>query len=125
MRAKRTDENQAAIVESLRKCGVRTTLLSALGLDVPDLLCGYGSHWILVEIKKPDSDITRGQMRFIADALGYVGVATNAEQARKIVKQPESHAITDGQQTKIVEWLIRHPYQQTLSVRKFMELINV
>jgi hypothetical protein len=121
--AKRTDKNQPGIVESLRKCGVNVTVTN-MGNDFPDILCGYKKTWILLELKMPDSDITWGQMAFIADAHGHIGVATNAEDARRIVKEPHLYAITDAQQHQIHQWLVRHPDQGTLSVRRFFEVIE-
>ena len=46
--AARVDENQAAIVEALRKAGAYVWVI---GLPV-DILCGFGGHTWLVEIKR-------------------------------------------------------------------------
>lgn len=42
-RAARTDANQTAIVEALRKCGASVQSLAAVGKGVPDLLVGLRS----------------------------------------------------------------------------------
>ena len=46
--AARVDENQAAIVEALRKAGAYVWVI---GLPV-DLLCGFRGHTWLIEIKR-------------------------------------------------------------------------
>lgn len=48
----RVDENQAVIVDCLRRCGCRVEVLSRLGRGVPDLLVGTPRGLlILVEVK--------------------------------------------------------------------------
>src|SRR5512138_2390932 len=58
-RAARTDENQAEIVEALRKAGAKVTLLHQVGGGCPDLLVGKRDRsFALVEVKdgeKPPS----------------------------------------------------------------------
>ena len=59
--AARTDENQAAIVEALRKAGADVWVI---GLPV-DLLVGYKGHTFLVEVKNgPRKRLTALQADF-------------------------------------------------------------
>lgn len=54
----RTDANQPAIVDLLRRAGARVLPLHNMGGGVPDLLLGYHGRLALVEIKdgtKPPS----------------------------------------------------------------------
>jgi hypothetical protein len=50
-RAARRDENEAAIVEALRKAGAYVQPIS--GKDVPDLLVGFAGKTFLFEVKRP------------------------------------------------------------------------
>jgi hypothetical protein len=57
-RAARTDDNQTAIVATLRKMGARVAVLSGLGNGCPDLMIRYAGRWQPVEVKdgaKPPS----------------------------------------------------------------------
>lgn len=52
MRAAKVDDNQAIIVDCLRRCGCRVEILSRLGRGVPDLLVGTPrGQLILLEVK--------------------------------------------------------------------------
>jgi hypothetical protein len=51
--ARRIDENQGIIVETLRKAGATVILLHAVGKGVPDLLIGYRGVTALIEVKNP------------------------------------------------------------------------
>ena len=61
----RTDKNQAAIVEALRKSGCLVFCLSSVGKGCPDLLvklpCG---QLLLIEVKSPKGKLTPDQERF-------------------------------------------------------------
>lgn len=57
-RAAKVDSNQAEIVKALRKVGATVQVLSAVGQGCPDLLVGYRSVNVLLEVKdgsKPPS----------------------------------------------------------------------
>ncbi len=124
---KRTDHVQNTIVKDLRACGIQVIITND-GFDHPDLLCGYRGIWTLLEIKNPlvtnvsKGTMTRGQLEFIADARGPVGVATNFEESRRIIVDQDW--ITQREQENIIAWLIRNPDQQSLSVSKFREMLN-
>jgi hypothetical protein len=57
-RAAKVDDNHAAVVVALRKCGAFVQSLAATGNGCPDLLIGYQGKTLLLEIKdgkKPPS----------------------------------------------------------------------
>lgn len=119
--AKKTDRSQPTIVKELRQRGTQV-IITNFGNDFPDLLIGGGVNWSLVEIKEPDGDLSRGQLEFLANAQGRVGVATDIDTAFAI-----AHGIgylSVLQKDEIGKWLIRNPTQKSLSVRKFFKVIE-
>ena len=122
MRAKRTDKSQAEIVRELRKRGVQV-IVTNFGNDFPDLLCGRHGQWFLIEIKEKDGDLSRGQLEFLAEANGYTGVATDADEAFYII-EAWGH-LSRAKQVILSKWLIRNPSQQSLSVKKFTALMQI
>lgn len=85
-RAARTDANQTAIVEALRKCGASVQSLAAVGKGVPDLLVGLRSRNYLLEVKdgsKPPSarKLTPDQEQWHLKWAGQVLTVTSAEDA--------------------------------------------
>ena len=87
-RAARTDANQTAIVEALRKCGASVQSLAAVGKGVPDLLVGLRSRNYLLEVKdgsKPPSarKLTPDQEQWHLKWAGQVLTVTSAEDALK------------------------------------------
>jgi len=50
-RAAKVDDNHAAVVAALRKCGAFVQSLAATGSGCPDLLVGYQGKTLLIEIK--------------------------------------------------------------------------
>lgn len=74
-RAGRIDGNQSAIVDGLRKAGISVSILSGVGVGIPDLLCGYRGRNILLEIKDPskpkaDRQLTEDQQKFFREWRG-------------------------------------------------------
>lgn len=61
-RAARTDANHAAIVDALRACGATVQSLAAVGEGCPDLLVGYRSRNVLLEVKNGLSAPSRRQL---------------------------------------------------------------
>lgn len=121
---KKTDANQAGIAAALRQAGIQV-IITNFGNDYPDLLCGWAGVWILLETKNLNGRgvIERGQLRFLADARGFIAVVCDAEAAIQTVLDPKEYCLANSQQNKIVAWLMRNPTQETLSVKKFFELI--
>lgn len=57
-RAAKIDDNQAEIVDALRKVGCTVQSLAAIGKGCPDLLVGVAGRTLLIEVKdgkKPQS----------------------------------------------------------------------
>jgi hypothetical protein len=50
-RAAKVDNNHAAVVTALRKCGAFVQSLAATGSGCPDLLIGYQGKTLLIEVK--------------------------------------------------------------------------
>ena len=75
MKAARTDANQPAIVDALRKCGVLVTLLHKVGDGVPDLLCHFRGKTVMLEVKIPGGKLNKLQQDWHAarkDCAVYV-----------------------------------------------------
>lgn len=124
MRAKRTDGNQKAIVEALRKYGAKV-IVTNFGDDFPDLLCSsLTSEWVLMEVKEPHGCLDRGQLAFLSDVrCGAVAVVTNEDEAIDALRDEENR-LEYREQEAIEKWLIKNPNQQSLSVKKFRKVIN-
>ncbi len=119
---KKVDKCQAEIVKSLRSCGLQVVITN-MGDDYPDVMVGYKGKWILLELKNPkESSLSRGQLQFIVDAKGPVGVATDFAEAMWIVT--ENKAITQRQQENVIAWMLRNPEQGSLSTTKFKFIID-
>lgn len=121
---KRTDKSQKDIVDALRKSGVQV-IVTNFGQDFPDLLCGYRAvsepGWVLIEIKEPDGSLDRGQLEFIANAKGRVGVATTFDEALALVRATDGISLLG--KDAIDQWLLKNPTQGQLSVKKFRKVI--
>ena len=120
--AKKVDRSQSGIVKALRKIGAQV-IVTNYGQDFPDLLCGYGGHWKLLEVKEPDGDVSRGQLEFIRDSTGYVQIVTNDNEAINAMF-PGCEGFNRYEKNKITEWLIRNPNQETIRVQKLLTMIG-
>jgi hypothetical protein len=123
MYKKRTDKSQSTIVSELREAGIPVIVMSSAGDDFPDILTDW-HQWVLIEIKEADGSLSRGQMRFIAKASGFVGVATDFETAKNIAKWPNDYALSEKAKDRITEWLVRNPGQESMRIKKFMEMVS-
>lgn len=65
------DANQTAVVSALRAAGATVQSLAAVGGGVPDLLVGYKSHTILMEVK--DGNKPPAQRKLTEDQLKWHG----------------------------------------------------
>jgi len=87
--AKRTDQNQAAIVQALNE--IPGCVCYVLG-DPLDLLIGFRGFNFLVEIKRPDkinqpSSRTKKQKKFIPNWTGQVRVASTLEEIVQLLNE--------------------------------------
>ncbi len=85
-RAAKIDDNQAEIVDALRKLGVSVWSTAALGKGFPDLVCGYRGKNYLFEVKdgaKPLSarKLTEDEARFFGSWNGQVNVIESIDDA--------------------------------------------
>lgn len=81
-RAARVDNNQAAIVDALKRVGVSVEII---GKPVDLLICCRGVT-ALMEIKNPDrsEEWTKDQVEFIARWPGTIHVARSPEEAVRL-----------------------------------------
>lgn len=89
-RAARTDGNQNAVVEALRKAGVSVQPLHQVGDGCPDLLCGLRGVNLLLEIKDgslPPSRraLTPAQVKWHAEWRGQRVVVESPMEALRAV----------------------------------------
>lgn len=123
--AKKTDGNQVEIVNALRKHGVQVVITN-FGESFPDLLCGYGRSWSLLEVKQPDGDLSRGQLEWLSNAKGRVAVVTTPDEAvdAAINGIHSKHTLFLNSGFQLEQWLIKNPNQQSLRVSRFRRIIN-
>lgn len=88
------DHNRPAILAALTAAGADIELLDAVGLDVPDLLVGFGGHLHLLEVKNPKTHphrnpmraLRKGQREFFRKWRGYrVHVVFTPRQALRAI----------------------------------------
>ena len=84
------DENQKAIVNSLRQLGISVAVCSQAGDGFPDLVVSYKGFNYLIEIKdgnKPPSKqkLTSKQRKFHSEWKGQIAVANSLDQVFKII----------------------------------------
>jgi len=86
--AKRTDLNQAAIVEALRRAGCSVQILAGVGFGCPDLLCGFHEKNILIEVKNPSGrcDLTPAEMTWISSWRGQVSICRTPAEALSVLE---------------------------------------
>lgn len=84
---KRTDANQAEIVEALREIGANVTCTHAVGHGFPDLVVSYGWKVMLLEVKTGEGKLTPAEMEWAEtwQAKPSYAVVRNPEQAIKAV----------------------------------------
>ena len=92
MTAKRVDQNQAIIVETLRRAGATVTILTQ-GRGLPDLLVGIITHDgdavnFLIEVKNPlgRCDLTETEERWIKTWRGQVAICRSPEEALAVLE---------------------------------------
>lgn len=88
----KVDDNQAQMVEALRKIGCTVEPLHAVGKGVPDLLVGYHGVNILIEVKdgnKPPSKrkLTPDQIKWHDSWRGQKAVANSIEEAISVIQK--------------------------------------
>lgn len=80
--AKRTDANQAEIVDALRQAGASVWDCHALGHGFPDLAVGWMGRTYLIEVKTgPHSALTPDEVTWHAVWRGHVAILHSPSQA--------------------------------------------
>ena len=80
-RAARTDANQQAIIDALRKVGATVQPLHRQGEGVPDLLVAYRLRNYLIEVKLPGEDLNARQRVWFEGWKGQACVAHSPQEA--------------------------------------------
>lgn len=89
--AGRTDANQPAIVDALRRAGRPVRVMSGVGHGFPDLLTRHIAGWlVLLEVKdgtKPPSErgLTPKEAKFASDWPGAVFTVLSVDDALRAV----------------------------------------
>ena len=85
--AARSDQNQARIVQALRKAGASVTHLHTVGRGVADILVSYRQLWLVMEIKASSkSKLTIFEKRWIGEQRAPVYIVTSPLQAVDLLK---------------------------------------
>ncbi len=87
---KRVDKNQKEIVKGLRKVGATVQHLHELGKGAPDILVGFRSRNLLMELKdgnKPPSKrrLTKDEQEWHKNWAGTVHVVNDLAQALNVI----------------------------------------
>ena len=91
---RRTDENQQAVIATLRKHGVSVAVLSSVGFGVPDIMAGFNGVNYLFEVKNLNgrgARLTDAENEFLRTWQGAAHVVFSAEDALRIL------GITEGE----------------------------
>lgn len=119
----RVDTNHKEIVQKLRDCGIQVEDTSKLGRNFPDLIA-CKRQWVMIELKEFSGKISRGQMQFLADAKGFVGVAVDFDGALKIASDPVVYALTKKDKEHITQYLLRWQGKFLSMKRFYSEVLN-
>lgn len=97
--AKRVDENQKEIVQTLRKMGISVLILSDVGKGCPDLCLGYDGKCYLVELKNGNKSpsgqkLTEAEQLFFDNWRGNVRVINSVDQALEFVNEIQKISLT-------------------------------
>jgi hypothetical protein len=81
----KTDENQPAIVEALRKAGCSVAITAQVGGGFPDLVVGYMGFNYLMEANTHFGKHTPEQIAFIENWKGQICTVRSVEMALEII----------------------------------------
>ena len=89
-RAARTDANQTAIVDALRRCGWSVLSLAPMGRGVPDLAASKAGRTVFIEVKDgakcPSArKLTQQQREFFGNWQGEWYIVESAENALRLL----------------------------------------
>ena len=85
---KKVDKNQKDVVKALRDNGADVYLLHMVGGGIPDLLCLYQGHTLLLEVKHgADKRLTPAQIKLFANWKGgHLYRVNSSEEAVEVLK---------------------------------------
>jgi hypothetical protein len=86
-RAAKVDANHAEIVDGLRAMGVSVQSLAAVGDGCPDLLCGFRTSNVLIEVKVPGEKLNVVQKHWHADWRGTAHVVWSLSDAITVMSR--------------------------------------
>jgi len=94
MRARRTDDNQSALVATFRALGCSVWITSGLGQGAPDLVIAKGGRkgWMCcVEVKNPEMPpskrvLTDDEQKWLDEWNGPYAIVEKPEQALQLVE---------------------------------------
>lgn len=121
--AAKSDANQPAIVKALRDMGAQVVIIR----EPVDLLIGTRGEWKLAEVKDPDCSTTtfkRGQLEFLLEARGPVGILTNISEAVAFLQDDNACQLTSKEEDGLMQWLQENPKQKELALTKFWKVIG-
>lgn len=89
-RAAKVDANQAEVVDALRRIGASVQTLHAVGMGCPDILVGFRSINLLMEIKDGDkpasaTNLTSWQEDWHLKWEGQAAVVYSADEAIELL----------------------------------------
>ena len=87
--AARSDANQAAIVEALRKAGASVRSIHRLGQGIPDLLVGYRGANYLLEVKSEGGELTPDELQFHETWRGCAAIVYDEREALRAIGAAE------------------------------------
>lgn len=82
---KRSDNNQAEIISTLRKVGASVQTLHEVGRGVPDILVGYRHANYLLEVKSSKGKLNARQCEWHQSWNGHVFVVHNSWEALEAI----------------------------------------
>jgi hypothetical protein len=90
VRIRRTDANQVAVTEALRKIGAVVTPIHTVGKGVADLLVSFRNAWYVLEVKdgaKPPSarELTPDERVWIGRQKALVAIINSPEEAVRFI----------------------------------------
>jgi hypothetical protein len=85
-RANRTDSNHTAVMDALKRAGMKPLSLASVGKGCPDLAVGFRGLTTLLEIKDGDKapsarKLTADEIEFHATWPGHVAIVETPEEA--------------------------------------------
>jgi hypothetical protein len=86
MRARRVDSNHKELVEAFRQLGATVTDLSRVGQGCPDILVGYCSISIPVEIKTRTGKLNLLQQQWLENWQGSHAIVRDHEGVIRLIE---------------------------------------